>query len=350
MAKRNKDEEELRLRQEAVAYLPDDTQVLRDRVNQLVAQTPTEYSSRYGQMADAAMTRYANRPAFQYNAKNDPNYAAYAGEYTRLGRTAMEDTMARAAALTGGYGNSYAAMAGQNAYNSYMSALAAKVPELEQMAYQRYQNEGNDMLNLYELYANREAQDYNRYNDQLANNRQQISMLNNLYDDRYSQAYQLARDSIADARYADQTAYDRGIDERNYAYKLARDEIADKRYDTEWEHQLNRETYEDTIKDLETQNKALMLALDEFDGGKTGGSVYKVSRDDIDDINKSVLNYNDAVTDKDSEGQTAAFDNIVKKMKILEHEGASGEDLSFILTTLIPEGLIPKLKEKLGLL
>ena len=286
MAKRNKDEEELRLRQEAVAHLPDDTQVLRDRVNQLVAQTPTEYSSRYGQMADAAMTRYANRPAFQYNAKNDPNYAAYAGEYTRLGRTAMEDTMARAAALTGGYGNSYAAMAGQNAYNSYMSALAAKVPELEQMAYQRYQNEGNDMLNLYELYANREAQDYNRYNDQLANNRQQISMLNNLYDDRYSQAYQLARDSIADARYEDQTAYDRGIDERNYAYRLARDEIADKRYDTEWEHQLNRETYEDTIKDLETQNKALMLALDGSGGGTTGKG-YSLTQNDIDALEEA---------------------------------------------------------------
>ena len=341
MANRNKDEEELRLRQEAAAYQPADTQVLRDRVNQLVAQTPTEYSSRYGQMADAAMTRYANRPAFQYNAKNDPNYAAYAGEYTRLGRTAMEDTMARAAALTGGYGNSYAAMAGQNAYNSYMSALAAKVPELEQMAYQRYQNEGNDMLNLYELYANREAQDYNRYNDQLANNRQQISMLNNLYDDRYSQAYQLARDSIADARYADQTAYDRGIDERNYAYQLARDEIADKRYDTEWEHQLNRETDADTIKDLETQNKALMLALDGSDGGTAPGG-YTPTDAEYKEINDLVTDY--------TPGDNETFKAIVQKMKTLEHKGASAEELSFILTTFIPEALIPSLKKELKLL
>lgn len=329
MANRNKDEEELRLRQEAAAYQPDDTQVLRDRVNQLVAQTPPEYSSRYGQMADAAMTRYANRPAFQYNVKNDPNYAAYAGEYTRLGRTAMEDTMARAAALTSGYGNSYAAMAGQNAYNSYMSALAAKAPELEQMAYQRYQNEGNDMLNLYELYANREAQYYNRYNDQLANNRQQISLLNNLYDDRYSQAYQLARDSIADARYADQTAYERGIDERDYAYRLARDAVSDRRYEDETQYARNYQA---------------------SSGGTTAGDAYKVSRDDLNDIDDSVLNYNNAVTKEDSEGQTAALADIVKKMKILEHEGASDEDLSFILTTLIPEDLIPELKKALKLL
>lgn len=347
MAKKNKDEEELRLRQEAAAYQPDDTQVLRDRVNQLVAQTPTEYNSRYGQVADAAMTRYANRPAFQYNVKNDPNYAAYAGEYTRLGRTAMEDTMARAAALTGGYGNSYAAMAGQNAYNSYMSALAAKVPELEQMAYQRYQNEGNDMLNLYELYANREAQDYNRYNDQLANNRQQISMLNNLYDDRYSQAYQLARDSIADARYADQTAYDRGIDERDYAYRLARDAVADRRYEDETQYARNYQASRDAQDDY---YNTLKLTLGGSGGGTVAGGAYKVSRDDLNDIDKSVLNYNEAVTDKDSEGQTAALADIVKKIKILEHEGASDEDLSFILTTLIPEGLIPKLKKELDLL
>ena len=320
MAKKNKDEEELRLRQEAAAYQPDDTQVLRDRVNQLVAQTPTEYNSRYGQVADAAMTRYANRPAFQYNVKNDPNYAAYAGEYTRLGRTAMEDTMARAAALTGGYGNSYAAMAGQNAYNSYMSALAAKVPELEQMAYQRYQNEGNDMLNLYELYANREAQDYNRYNDQLANNRQQISMLNNLYDDRYSQAYQLARDSIADARYADQTAYERGIDERDYAYRLARDEIADKRYDTEWRHQLGRETDADTIKDLETQNKALMLALDESGGGTTGKG-YSLTQSDINDLGTAAEKLKE-------DGDSSDFLNTMFRLRI---SGVSDEVLEQLL-------------------
>ena len=308
------------------------------------------YESGYSAQVQDSLDKILNREKFDYNVNEDKLFSQYKDSYEKAGRQAMQDTMGNAALLTGGYGNSYAAMAGQNAYNSYMSALAAKVPELEQMAYQRYQNEGNDTLNLYELYANREAQDYNRYNDQLAYNRQQISMLNNLYDDRYSQAYQLARDSIADARYADQTAYDRGIEERNYAYRLARDEIADKRYDTEWEHQLNRETYADTIKDLETQNKALMLALDEFDGGKTGGSVYKVSRDDLNKIDKLVRNYNDAVKDEDSEGQTEALDDIVKIMKILEHEGASKEDRNFIMTTLIPEKLIQPLKKALDLL
>ena len=317
MAKTNKDEEELRLRQEAVAYQPDDTQVLRDRVNQLVAQTPTEYSSRYGQMADAAMTRYANRPAFQYNAKNDPNYAAYAGEYTRLGRTAMEDTMARAAALTGGYGNSYAAMAGQNAYNSYMSALAAKVPELEQMAYQRYQNEGNDMLNLYELYANREAQDYNRYNDQLANNRQQISLLNNLYDDRYSQAYQLARDSIADARYADQTAYDRGIDERNYAYQLARDAVADRRYEDETQYARNYQASRDAQDDY---YNALKLTLG-GSGGGTAGKGYSLTLDDIKDL--------ETAADQVRDGGSTSL--LINTMLGLYNNGVSAEVLEQLL-------------------
>lgn len=45
----------------------------------------------------------------------------YADYYKRLGKLAMEDSTGRAAALTGGYGNSYAEVAGNQAYDSYIS-------------------------------------------------------------------------------------------------------------------------------------------------------------------------------------------------------------------------------------
>ena len=46
----------------------------------------------------------------------------------------MEDTLGKAAALTGGYASSYAQSAGQQAYNGYLQELAALVPELRQAA------------------------------------------------------------------------------------------------------------------------------------------------------------------------------------------------------------------------
>ena len=45
----------------------------------------------------------------------------YADYYKRQGMLAMEDTVGRASALTGGYGNSYAEVAGNQAYDSHIA-------------------------------------------------------------------------------------------------------------------------------------------------------------------------------------------------------------------------------------
>lgn len=78
------------------------------------------------------------------------------------GKLAMQDTMGQAAALTGGYGNSYAQTVGQQAYDQYLGRLNEVVPELYSLARSRYTQEGNDLWNLYNAFADREAQDYSR--------------------------------------------------------------------------------------------------------------------------------------------------------------------------------------------
>ena len=50
----------------------------------------------------------------------------------------MQDTMAQAAARTGGLASSYATQAGQQAYNSYMSDLNAQLAGLRQQAIDNY--------------------------------------------------------------------------------------------------------------------------------------------------------------------------------------------------------------------
>jgi guanine deaminase len=54
------------------------------------------------------------------------------------GQQAMRDTMGQAAALTGGYGNTYAQQAGEQAYAAYLSRLNDVLPELYGEAYNRF--------------------------------------------------------------------------------------------------------------------------------------------------------------------------------------------------------------------
>ena len=94
---------------------------------------------------NAAQSALDNREKFSYDFNKDAVYQQYKDNYIRQGRTAMADAAAQAAALSGGFGNSYAASVGNQAYQSYLSKLNNVIPELESAAYARYQAEGNEL-------------------------------------------------------------------------------------------------------------------------------------------------------------------------------------------------------------
>ena len=95
------------------------------------------------------------RPAFSYDPASDPVYNSYAQSYQRRGRLAMRNTMGQAAALTGGYGSSYAQSVGQQQYDSYLQSLGEALPELYGMAWQRYNAEGDALKTAWELTSER---------------------------------------------------------------------------------------------------------------------------------------------------------------------------------------------------
>ena len=95
------------------------------------------------------------RPAFSYDPASDPVYNSYAQSYQRRGRLAMRNTMGQDAALTGGYGSSYAQSVGQQQYDSYLQSLGEALPELYGMAWQRYNAEGDALKTAWELASER---------------------------------------------------------------------------------------------------------------------------------------------------------------------------------------------------
>ena len=79
-----------------------------------------------------------NYGEFSYDVNSDALYQQYADQYARMGKMASADVMGQAAAMTGGYGNSYTATVGNQAYQSYIQQLNDKVLELYQLALDRH--------------------------------------------------------------------------------------------------------------------------------------------------------------------------------------------------------------------
>ena len=131
----------------------------------ILAAQPGAYQSKWQGQIDEMIGRILNREKFTYDINSDALYQQYADQYKNLGKLAMQDTMGQAAAMTGGYGNSYAQSVGQQAYQGYLSQLNEMVPELYGMALDQYNREGQEMYNQYGLLSDQEQQDYGRYQD-----------------------------------------------------------------------------------------------------------------------------------------------------------------------------------------
>jgi peptidoglycan hydrolase-like protein with peptidoglycan-binding domain len=120
---------------------------------------PNNYKDKYLGYAE----QYENRDPFSYDFNSDALYQQYKDQYIQQGQMAMMDTMGQAAAMTGGYGNSYAQTVGQQAYNQQLNELNNIMPELYQMAYERYGQEGQELLDMYNMYLGLYQNDYNMY-------------------------------------------------------------------------------------------------------------------------------------------------------------------------------------------
>lgn len=199
---------------------------------------PGEYQSQWQQQMNDLLAQYQNRKPFQYDINSDAMYQQMVDRYVQQGKQAMMDTMGQAAALTGGYGNSYAQTAGQQTYQGYLQGANDMLPQFYQMALDRYQNEGNQLLNQYNLMANQEDTAYSRYVDQV----------NRYYSDldRLQGAYESERDYDF-GRFQNDQAFDYGMytDEQNYQYQQERDSVTDSQWNQQWQYQQERDQLDD---------------------------------------------------------------------------------------------------------
>ena len=225
------------------------------------SKKPSAYTGKYDKLINDNLNNILNRKQFSYDANKDALYNQYKDMYTRNGQTAMQDTMGNAALLTGGYGNSYATTAGQQAYNSYMQQLNDKIPELEQRAYERYRDETNDLYNQNNLLTNLDSTDYSRYRDKMSDYLNDRDFYYNAYNNERNFDYGKYRDDAGDAK-----------DDRNFNYQKERDSVSDDQWQKQFDYQKQRDAVSDdqweknynynVSKDLQ---KAIAAAQEETD-------------------------------------------------------------------------------------
>lgn len=149
-----------------------------------------QYAGTYDGQLDALYQQIVGRDKFSYDLNEDMFYQQAVDQYTKLGNMAMMDTMGQAAALTGGYGNTYAQNAGQQAYQGYLQQLNDNIPQYYQMALDAYNAQGDEMMQQYGLLGNLADREYGQYQDDLANYWQNVGYLQDVADAEYSRGYE----------------------------------------------------------------------------------------------------------------------------------------------------------------
>ncbi len=177
-------------------------------LQQAMGNKPGAYQGTWDAQMQDMIGQILSRKPFDYDVNSDALYQQYREQYMRQGALAMEDTMGKAAALTGGYGNSYAQAVGQQAYQNYVGYLNDRIPELYDRAFARYQQEGQDMLDKYALMVSGDDREYGRYQDALSRYFTELGMAQDRYTDERNWQYQLGMDQYAKEQAEQDRAYE----------------------------------------------------------------------------------------------------------------------------------------------
>lgn len=184
------------------------------------------YESQYSERIDNLLNQILNREKFSYDVETDPLYQQYKKQYIREGNRAMNDTLASMASGAGGM-NTWAATAAQQANDYHMAQLGDKIPELYQLAYSMYLDDIAGQRNDLSMLQGLDNTDYSRYRDDVTD----------WYSDR-DFAFNDYRYDMGDWQWgtefnnqAEKDEYDKEWTQKKWDYGLERDALEDSRYD-----------------------------------------------------------------------------------------------------------------------
>ncbi len=205
-----------------------------------------------------------NRKDFQFDLNGNALYQQLRNSYEKQGQLGTMNAIGNASAMTGGYGNSYAAAAGQQAYQQSLEALNDRIPDLYAMALQQYQMQGEQLAQKYAVAADDRAFQYGVYRDTVGDwendrsfyyQKQRDDVADSQWAAEFGEnrrqfdenlSYQKSRAAAQDAQWEKQFGYQQFLDERNYNYQVSRDERADMESDRAFEYGAQQDALDRT--------------------------------------------------------------------------------------------------------
>ena len=251
--------------------------------------TVPEYKSRYSDAVKSNLSSVLEGKKFNYDIGSDKLFSQYKDSYTKAGKTAMEDTVGNASMLTGGYANSYAVTAGQQAYDSYMSKLNDKIPELEQRAYERYRDEEDSAYKKLNTLIGLEDTEYGRYRDSVAD-----------YNTNREFEYNKNKDAQAQRNWQAQFDRDMYVNDRDYNRSVLESDRKYNRDVLENDRDYNRGVYESDRK----YNRDVLENDRDYNRG-----VYESDRKYDRDVLENDRDYNRGVYENDRDHAQNVYDS-----------------------------------------
>lgn len=246
------------------------------------------------------MAQIQGRDKFSYDVSQDTLFQQSLASAMASGKTAMQDTIGQASALTGGYGSTYATSAGNQAYNGYIQDAYANLPEYYQMALEAYQMEGQEMYDQLAMLNSADATEYQRTYDAWSAN---FANAQNIYN----QAYGEWQDSI-------NNAYNMGNLQLNEQGQLFDQTSALYSQEfNEWRTMADHAYNEKALKQDQTQfDDSLKQDDDHFYASLNakGNDNVKVDENGVELEEASQKMYHDALTTYSTGGEDALFQYI----------------------------------------
>ena len=211
-----------------------------DALDDIEGDRPDPYQSKYTAQIDSLLATIQNPEKFDLGSNDTYRqlYDNYKESYMTQGRKAMQDAVGQAAAMTGGYGSSYASQVGQQAYDNYLQQLNDRNIQLYGMALDDYWKNRNDYYNQLNAVSGQDQIDYGRYRDTVG-------------DWQTDRAYYANQ---AQTGYGnDWASYQSGLDQYNQAQQMAFQQAQADQAQANWQAELDRADAANLLNGLNTR-------------------------------------------------------------------------------------------------
>lgn len=222
----------------------DDTLKAQQKLTELENSKPGEYQSQYADKINSVLDGILNRKEFSYDFNADPLYQQYKDQYTQLGNQAMMNTVANAATMSGGYGNSYGVTAGAQANQAYLQQLNNIIPELYNAALQKYDMDTQNMYNQFSALGSQEDREYGKYRDTVSDYQTDRGYYSDRFDSSVSNDQYVSNYNQTEDQY--EREYQMWLEEM--AYQKERDAVADSQWQQQWDYQLQQDALANAAK------------------------------------------------------------------------------------------------------